>query len=156
MAGVDVDLLKSSFTEFSALEEKAVQSDFILEIASLASYKTLIQTTQAPPIGGEFIEGYTSFGLKFYQYTTHDRAGQISFTILDSKDGRVEEELWNLIINKIKTNAKLYRRGEGYSGKHWQLTDCKFSVEQADYDVSAKTTLLARTITMAFNWSELV
>ncbi len=151
----NVPFLANSFKANAALGERANQADFELLIDGMETLAPLIRTAQLPEISrGEPIEDIGPYGLTFHQYGPIKRNGQITFTILDLKDGRVDDALWSIINEKTYVKARIRRQGEGYSGKGYVMSHCLMMVDPGDVDTSGAATLANRSITLTYSWCE--
>lgn len=149
--------LKQSFQKSAALGERAVQSDFEMVIEGLEWAAPLVRTAQLPEISrGEPVEDQGAYGQMFHQYGNIKRSGLITATIVELKDGRLEDALWDIINNKKYVKIKLLRNGEDYTAKGFELSHCIIAVDAGDVDSTATTAAATRNLNITYSWCEKV
>jgi hypothetical protein len=147
--------LEQSFNKAAALGERAVQSDFSMVIEGLEFAAPLIRTAQLPEMSrGEPVEDQGAYGMTYHQYGAIKRNGLITATIVELKDGRVEDALWDIINNKKYVKIKLVRNGEDYTEKGFKLKHCIIAVDAGDVDTTATTAAATRNLNITYSWCD--
>lgn len=151
----NIDLMSQSFQQSAALGERALQSDFVMEIEGMEWASPLIRTTQLPDITrGEPVEDQGQYGQMYHQYGPPKRNGQITAMIVELKDGRVEDAIWDIVQNKKYVNVRVYRFGEGHVKKGYIMKHVMISGDPSDGDTTATTVAANRNLTLTYSWCD--
>lgn len=154
MAG-NPDFFKQASQASISMGERATQSDFELLIEGLEEYAPLIRTAQTPMVSrGEPVEDQGAYGQMFKQYGPVKKDGEMTFTIVELKSGRMEDAIYNIIENGVYVKAWIRHKGEDYAEKGYKMEHCILSMEAGDLDTTATTSVVNRSITMTYSWCE--
>ncbi len=157
MAEANVSLLTQAFNSNVAMGERATQADFEMLIEGMEQFAPLIRTAQLPEISrGEPLEDIGAHGLTYHQYGPIKRNGEITAGIVELRDGRVEDKLWELINSRTYVKVRLIRKGEGYEEKGFEMLHCILKADAGDLDTGGAGTAALRSIVITYSWCEKV
>lgn len=153
----NIDLVRNTKDRTIALGEKAVQSDFWVDLLGFEDMSGfLFRTMQMPAISrGEPIEDFAPFAQKTHQMGNLEQSGQVSGTIVELKSAAVRQRIKIMIYERRYTELRVRHAGEGYGpsgfGGGDVLEHVIMQADPVDFDTSAGSAVV--TIPLTFTYS---
>ena len=152
----EIDLEAQALEDNIALGERALQTDFYMDIEGMEDLRPLVRTTQMPDESrGEPMEDFGPHNQGFYQYANKKNHGQITVSIVELATGAVRERLRYIIQRKIYVNIRIRHHAEGAELKSgYLLKNCVISADVTYFDTSAASTAVNIPLTISYSGKE--
>lgn len=153
MSVSSADYLKKLFGQTQSLGDKAISSDFALEIEGYEAMWLLSKQCPWPSLspGGE-IEVPGPLGMAQWQPQQLKVHQQGQITLQETVHGNINAMLLNLLKNKGRFNAKIYEGDPQKFTLAKRITDCFLVLDNPDRDWENRSQVLTFSGTMFFHY----
>lgn len=152
------DVLKQRLIKFRQAGEKALASQFEVDIEGYPDLGIKVTNVQYPPLKRATVEGFGPMGTQSNQQGALENAGTCTAQIVETISGDSLRMLRKMVRDGVVIDAVQIRQTpESAGGKAVggvELQDCWIECDSADFANDSVTEILKLPITFQFTWSE--